>query len=433
MELALGDVQAERAILWVAAEADEVLLRIRGDGRRRNLRVAVAGSAHVELELRPATTYSVEAVWKDERATATFHTPPAPEVMAPLRLAWGGDLGGQDACRDASAGYPIFGPLLADPPDFFVAVGDLVYADGACSPTGRFGNLQHTGPGPATTAETYADWWRYNLDDPGFAALRSIVPQVNAWDDHEVVNDFGPETDRRSTPPYAGEALMPLGLRAMRAHNPMPTEGPLYRQLRWGKAAELFVLDTRSYRSPNDAADGPGKTMLGATQKAWLVDAVTKSDATWKILVSGSPFGPPSSKPRDGWAEAGGPGGFLHEALELLGALKAEKNLLILTTDVHFATAARFHPFADSPDFAPVELVSGPMHAGLFPSRELEPKLAPELLFWHGPDRIDGLDFATARGFFNVGRLDIAADGTATASWVDANGRVVGTVVLPAR
>jgi hypothetical protein len=36
----------------------------------------------------------------------------------------------------------------------------------------------------------------------------------------------------------------------------------------WADDLELFLLDQRSYRSRNDAPDGPGKTMLGRSAGA---------------------------------------------------------------------------------------------------------------------------------------------------------------------
>jgi hypothetical protein len=68
--------------------------------------------------------------------------------------------------------------------------------------------------------------------------------------------------------------------------------------------AEFFVIDVRSsnsggwnnlkYDSTNNiwSYDGtnPRQTLLGRTQYAWLTDALLKSNATWKFIVSGVPF-----------------------------------------------------------------------------------------------------------------------------------------------
>src|SRR6185369_13311822 len=61
-----------------------------------------------------------------------FRTAPSPSEAAAVRFVFGGDVGGQNVCRDAARGYPIFATILDRAPDFFVALGDMVYADGAC-------------------------------------------------------------------------------------------------------------------------------------------------------------------------------------------------------------------------------------------------------------------------------------------------------------
>jgi phosphodiesterase/alkaline phosphatase D-like protein len=46
-----------------------------------------------------------------------------------------------------------------------------------------------------------------------------------------------------------------------------PTAEQLYRRFSWTPAAEFFVMECRSYRSPQSSAEGPAKTMLGGPQK----------------------------------------------------------------------------------------------------------------------------------------------------------------------
>src|SRR3990172_5225866 len=81
-----------------------------------------------------------------------------------------------------------------------------------------------------------------------------------------------------------------------------PADDPtrLYRRVRWGELAEIFILDTRQYRSANSQTDDPSKTMLGAAQKRWLTEGVLGSDATWKIVVSSVTL---SVQTNDGWAK----------------------------------------------------------------------------------------------------------------------------------
>lgn len=49
---------------------------------------------------------------------------------------------------------------------------------------------------------------------------------------------------------------------------------------------EFFIIDCISYRSPLTATDNASKTLLGATQKAWLKARVVASTATFKVILS---------------------------------------------------------------------------------------------------------------------------------------------------
>ena len=221
---------------------------------------------------------------------------------------------------------------------------------------------------------------------------------VGVWDDHEVVNDFGPLNDTRSTPPYTpGVHLLPIGLEAFLDYTPIAvapnTPKRLYRSLRWGKHLELFVLDTRQYRDANAAFDSPDrpKTMLGREQLTWLKESLAASDATWKVIVSSVPMSIPTGFPaangRDGWANFDQTTGFEQELLDILRFMErtGSANTVWITTDVHFAEAFRYRPFPSNPGFVVHELATGPLNAGIFPNRDVDSTLRPEVLTFFGP------------------------------------------------
>lgn len=52
---------------------------------------------------------------------------------------------------------------------------------------------------------------------------------------------------------------------------------------------QVFMLDDRYYRAPNDRKDGD-QTILGEHQIQWLIDALASSTATFKIIAVGSQF-----------------------------------------------------------------------------------------------------------------------------------------------
>ena len=118
-----------------------------------------------------------------------------PRMRRAVRFVWGGDLGGQNVCRDAAEGYSVLDRLREQSPDFFVALGDMIYADDPCQEHGRFGNTQVAGPPAASTVPGYWDVWRYNRDDPALRRLFAALPYYAVWDDHEINTDAGPKQD----------------------------------------------------------------------------------------------------------------------------------------------------------------------------------------------------------------------------------------------
>ena len=349
-----------------------------------------------------------------------------------MKLAFGGDVAGQNVCRDAGEGFPIMNTIRAWEPDVFVGLGDMIYADNACEAVGRYGNAQVPGGfGPAADLPSFWEHWRYNRADPALQQLLASSAYVGVWDDHEVVNDFGPLTDAPTTPPYTGAHLLPLGRQAFVDYTPVTSEGRLYRSLRWGRHLELFVLDTRSYRDANSATDdGPApKTMLGREQLAWLKTGLASSKATWKIIVSSVPMSIPTGFPptngRDGWANFDQATGFERELLDILRFMQARgiDRPVWITTDVHFAESFRYRPFADDPDFVVHELATGPINAGFFPTRSFDETLHPEVLAFVGPaNATDVVTWDDAKRWFNFGTLEIAPNGDLSVGIVNTHG-----------
>ena len=260
----VGDVTAHSAVLWARAD------------REGTLKVQLSGGKHHRvgrLEVRAADDYTGQVVltglkpdtdyrYRVGSERGSFETAPAADDAEEVRLAFGGDVAGQNVCRDTGEGFPIMETIRDLRPDVFVGLGDMIYADNACDPVGRYGNAQVPGPGPAPDLATFWAHWRYNRADESSQRLLQSTSYVGVWDDHEVVNDFGPLSDTRSAPPYTpGVHLLPIGLEAFLDYTPIAvaanTPKRLYRSLRWGKHLELFVLDTRQYRDANAAIGQP--------------------------------------------------------------------------------------------------------------------------------------------------------------------------------
>jgi alkaline phosphatase D len=258
-------------------------------------------TAVVELTgLRPATGYFYRALTPDGAGTVLGFFRTAPADARELRLAWSGDM---------EAGHRPFSLLdhvTALRPDLFLMVGDTTYADVP---------KEHFKP----TLVHYRLKHRENRVDAPLQRLLRQTAVTAIWDDHEVENDFD------GTHPALGE-----GRQAFREYWPVRSPDLLYRHLAWGPLLEVFVLDCRSYRSP-PGETAPGRSMLGAAQKAWLTTGLAASTATFKVIVSSVPF--LGSSRQDSWH------GYAVERQEIQAALKRAnvRNVIVLSADIHMA------------------------------------------------------------------------------------------------
>jgi alkaline phosphatase D len=451
--VASGDVTATSAVVWGRCDGPAALrVRLRAaDGAERSAEALGAAdhdfTAKVRFDaLAPDTAYHYEAACARDGAPQTgpavsgeVRTAPASDTARAVRFAWSGDVGGQNVCRDKGEGYTVFDRVGEQHPEFFLGLGDMVYADDPCRPVGRYRNAQVPGPPASLDLAGFWSHWRYNWEDPHLRRLLASTPYYGVWDDHEIANDAGPMDDE--SPRAPGRHLLPLALHAYVDYQPMTVgdDHRLYRSIRWGKHVELFLLDTRQYRDSRNAIDDPAhpKTMLGAAQRQWFLDAVERSDATWKIVVSSVPLSIPTGSykgARDGWANGDDRTGFENEALAILRSLHEHKvrNQLWITTDVHFTTGFRYTPFADDPGFVVYEITTGPLNAGVLPRYDLDATLHPERLFLFGPpDPLKVASYDEAKHWFNFGVVDVAADGALVVTIVTAKGEKVQKLGLP--
>jgi phosphodiesterase/alkaline phosphatase D-like protein len=145
------------------------------------------------------------------------------------------------------------------------------------------------------------------------------------------------------------------------------------------------------------------------------------------------PTGFPATAPRDGWANGNQNTGYEHELIEILRFMQSHgiDNTTWITTDVHFAEAFVYHPFANvpeedpnhDPDFTVNELITGPMNAGIFPNTAFDATLNPERLAFFAPDPAP-TTWAVAKHFFNFGELDITRAGSLTMRIINSEGVV---------
>jgi alkaline phosphatase D len=177
----------------------------------------------------------------------------------------------------------------------------------------------------------------------------------------------------------------------------------IYRSFNWGKDLDLFLIDARSYRSQNHIADAPdsNKTMLGDVQLQWLKQELSNSNATWKVISSDVPISIPTGSNasilgRDGWANGNETSnysyytGFERELTDLFKLIDEQniKNVIFITTDVHFPAFIRYNfDLNNDGNMTEIyELVSGPLSAFRLgvPFPILDDTFDPALLYGEG-------------------------------------------------
>jgi alkaline phosphatase D len=122
----------------------------------------------------------------------------------------------------------------------------------------------------------------------------------------------------------------------------------IYEDYRLGKTVDLMLTDERQYRDQqpcNDAiivpcpdSTAPGRTLLGAKQKQWLLESLEASPATWKVwgtqlMLMGLRTGavPEATAQVDAWD------GYAAERREILDRLidRNVSNIVAITGDIH--------------------------------------------------------------------------------------------------
>ncbi len=450
--VALGEMTSRSAVLWARdVERDFLHARAVGGGRGAVAPIVARYDHTARVRLRDLARSTELVVWVSDGASADETAPdceprlvrlaPEPHEAREVHFAFGGDVGGQNVCRDSEHGFPTLPALVAREHDFRVLLGDMIYADDTCRSEGALDNAQvpMVSP-PLPSLEAYRAHWRYAEDDAAYRALRWGAYAV--WDDHEIVNDAGPLHDHVRRGRGQHVPLLPIGRRGLLEHDALdlaPTDAasPLYRRFRWGRHLELALLDTRSHRDDDDAPDDGDapKTMLGLAQRAWLADLLRSSSATWIVIVSSVPIALPTGANgrRDSWAAGGTDRGFVRELRSLLEVARraGRRQLVFLTTDVHFTAAFEHHPFPDDPSFVVHELVTGPLSAALFPFDGFDTTLGTERVLHHVPE--DGVyTLADARPFFTWGEVEIDADGALSLSARNADEEVWRRSLAPA-
>lgn len=212
----------------------------------------------------------------------SFMTFPDEGADAPMRILFG-------SCqqRNETDSGAVFGSA-SDGDDLFIHLGDWTYPDR---------RIEGFPAAAGSVRESYAQ--RYDTSYAMTAAVMARMGVAYVWDDHDYWRN---NADGSLAVDLKDSVLS--GYRRYFPHYPLPNPNGIWQSLRAGNV-EFFLVDSRSQRNPIEAAfpnnrfEPPaGHSMLagypisGTDQRTWLADAIRRSTARWKVLVTPVFFNP---------------------------------------------------------------------------------------------------------------------------------------------
>ncbi|MER5884471.1 alkaline phosphatase D family protein [Streptomyces sp. NPDC001941] len=383
--VASGDPLPDGVLLWTRVTPSPEAVPGSGLGAATEVAWEVAEDkafgrliAKGSLTTGPDTDHTVKADVRGLRPAAVYYfrfragdavspvgrtrTAPAADTAAGVRF-------GVVSCANWEAGYFAAYRHLAARTDLdaVLHLGDYIYeyATGGYPATGVV--REHEPKHEITTLADYRTRHGKYKTDPDLQAVHAAHPVVAIWDDHEFANDAWSGGAENHTPGTEGDWAdrQRAGKRAYFEWMPVrpSTEGTVYRRLRFGKLADLHLLDLRSFRSQqvkigSGHVDDPERTITGRAQLDWLKAGLAASDATWQlvgtsVMISPVAFGSvpahllgPLGKllglPEGGLAiNVDQWDGYTDDRKELLKHLtdRGIRNTVFLTGDIHMAWA----------------------------------------------------------------------------------------------
>lgn len=250
------------------------------------------------------------------------------KITAPVtKIAFG-------SCGHEDHDLPVFDVVVKHQPDLFIFLGDNIYGD---------------------TKDMEVLKQKYNMlaSKPSFQNLKSNVPIVAVWDDHDYGwNDIGRHYEfKKESKEIFLDFFNEPSTSTRRTH---PGIYHSFIQEFGNKKLQVILLDNRTFRDDlrpyaGEAADDkryfykldytphvtPDSTLLGEAQWRWLEEELSKP-ADVRLVCSGSQFGIEYNG-YEAWAN------FPHEQKRFLDLIKKTNasGVLFLTGDVHYAEISK--------------------------------------------------------------------------------------------
>lgn len=326
-----GDIRYDAAILWCYIEAgvqlgvalwevdeSDTWTRV---GEALELTPNERGYCHHEIALpTPGSWYRYvfyvrgeDSQWVSRSSVGRFRAALAPGALEPLKF------GAVACCFQGLSPRPLDHAAFNRELDGFLFLGDNVYNDGAES------------------QQEFHESWAQNLTKSSIQTLRGTTGVLATWDDHEITDNFDPESVTPELFEVARQSffdVMPL----RREVDDTPER--LWRSVKWGATAEIFLLDARSERTPSKRQSADGE-YLSRAQMDWLKEGLSNSDAKFKLIMNSVPIsdfpGFFDAAPEDRWE------GYPAQREEILAFIDDEEipGVLWVAGDFHLASVQR--------------------------------------------------------------------------------------------
>ena len=319
--VASGDPLQDRVILWTRLTPNDASARLQVsweialDNQFQQIiktdKVLTSASQDFTVKvdvtgLKPDQRYFYRFIFGD-KTSPVGQTKTLPSITSKVSFA-------VCSCSNYPAGYfYVYREMAKQNVDVVIHLGDYIYeygADGyAAEDAEKLGRtLAADNNKEIIKLDDYRKRYALYRKDKDLQALHQRHPFIVIWDDHELANDTwrdGAENHQASEGPF-----MERKLAALQAYFEWMPIRPIdeqhlkiYRQFDFGKLVQLTMLDTRiiardeqldyaNYMTANGLdiakfqADltNPARTLMGYTQRDWLLGKLQQSTSTWNVL-----------------------------------------------------------------------------------------------------------------------------------------------------
>jgi alkaline phosphatase D len=289
---------------------------------------------------------------------------PSPGTASTLGLAFGscnlpirGDPTGRIGWAQGALIYPAMrARMQAVGARLLLLIGDQLYSDIPAPisiPTAFDERREQRAVLFGEMLTAFRERYRLFFDAPGFRELREQFPTYCIWDDHEIVDAWGSQLERRPNDPVLFDAAARAYWEYQHQRNPGSRATPPFEYGFWFGDVGFFVLDLRGER------DYDRKVLLGPSQWEALQSFLSECDrngttsvfvvasvpiahvSRWAVLSLGWVHAAVEANIRDRWCSAG----FIADRNRLLDTLiewqtaAPTRQVFVLSGDVHAASA----------------------------------------------------------------------------------------------